>query len=312
MKKTNLLICSLIMAVACLNAGAQDLFSPISKIGYESWSKDIDKYFTKYADVNFIMPSDMMISPDILESLVMYGGDLTVTSQEGEKYSVKCSRELYRSLKLLAKHSVMTSSFVSHYMGIDGQMYFMFYNFDGARCWSPYGMCRDIVSVFEEVMKGVRGNDIKRLDKQIVVADSLRHSIKRFYSKEVIPITVSVSIPWTQDNKPAAIKHLSLYSSFGSELSSSNLDVVFTFADKDFKEEYRELYREKYGRTIQQVAHWIYALSDFADDENYVSFIVDDNVTEPQVSKDGKQYEIKLKESDLTVQKMLSLIQQAL
>jgi hypothetical protein len=123
---------------------------------------------------------------------------------------------------------------------------------------------------------------------------------------------VSVSIPWTQDNKPAAIKHLSLYSSFGSELSSSNLDVVFTFADKDFKEEYRELYREKYGRTIQQVAHWIYALSDFADDENYVSFIVDDNVTEPQVSKDGKQYEIKLKESDLTVQKMLSLIQQAL
>ena len=303
MKKTNLLICLLIMAVFYLNAGAQDLFSPISKTGYQSWDKYIDKYFTKYADVNFIMPSDMMISPDILESLVMFGGDLTVTSQEGKEYNVKCSPELYRSLKLLAKHSVMTSSYVSDYMGFDGQTYFLFYNFDGVRCWSPYGMCRDIVSVFSEVMKAVRDNDIKRLDKQIVVADSLRHSIKRFYSKEVIPITVTVSIPWTQDNKPAAIKHLSLY--------SSNLDVVFTFDNKDYKEEYRALYREKYGRTIQQVAHWIYALSDIADDENYVSFIVDDNVTEPQVSKDGKQYEIKLKESDLTARKMLSLIQLA-
>ena len=36
MKKTNLLVCSLIMAVSCLNAGAQDLFSPISKIGGSS------------------------------------------------------------------------------------------------------------------------------------------------------------------------------------------------------------------------------------------------------------------------------------
>ena len=309
MKKT-ILSLLLIMVFSGLNVGAQNLFSPITKSHYDSWSKYLDKYYNKSADVNFIMPSDMMISPSILESLVMYRGTIKVTSQEGKEYSVKCSPELYNSLKLLAKHAVMTSSYASRYQGLDGQMYFMFYKSDGAWCWSPYGMCKDIVAVFKEVMNAVRQDNLKRMDRQIVVADSLRRLVKTFYPEPGWPVIVSVSTPWTEDNKLAPIKHLSLYSSYCGDWFSNNLDVVFTFDDKDFKEEYRKLYLEKYESTIQKVAHWIYALSDFADDGYYVSFIVDDSVTEPQISKEDKQYEIKLKESDLTADKMLSLLQQ--
>ena len=300
----------LIMMISGLNAGAQNLFSPITKSHYDSWNKYLDKYYNKSADVNFIMPSDMMRSPSILESLVMYRGIIKVTSQEGKEYSVKCSPELYSSLKLLAKHAVMTSSYVSRYQGLDGQMYFMFYKSDGAWCWTPYGMCNDIVAVFKEVMNAVRQGNLKQMDRQIVAADSLRRLVKTFYPEQGWPVTVSVSIPWTEDNKLAPIKHLSLYSSYCGDWFSNNLDMVFTFDDKDFKEEYRKLYLEKYESTIQKVAHWIYALSDFADDGYYVSFIIDDSVTEPQISKEDKQYEIKLKESDLTADKMLSLLRQ--
>jgi hypothetical protein len=193
-------------------------------------------------------------------------------------------------------------------MGLDGQMYFMFYKSDGACCWSPYGICSDIVTVFKEVMNAVRDNDIKRMEKQVSAADSLRRLIKTFYPEQGWPVIVSVSTPWTEDHKLAPVKHLSLYSSFGGDIFSNNLDVVFTFSDKDFKEEYRKLYREKYESTIRQIAHKIYALSDFADDGYYFSFIVDESVTKPQISKDQKQFEIKLKESDLTVEKMLSLL----
>ena len=300
----------LIMVFSGLNVSAQNLFSPITKSHYDSWNKYLDKYYNKSADVNFIMPSDMMRSPSILESLVMYRGTIKVTSQEGKEYSVKCSPELYSSLKLLAKHAVMTSSYVSRYQGLDGQMYFMFYKSDGAWCWTPYGMCNDIVAVFEEVMNAVRQGNLKQMDRQIVAADSLRRLVKTFYPEQGWPVTVSVSIPWTEDNKLAPIKHLSLYSSYCGDWFSNNLDMVFTFDDKDFKEEYRKLYLEKYESTIQKVAHWIYALSDFADDGYYVSFIIDDSVTEPQISKEDKQYEIKLKESNLTADKMLSLLQQ--
>ena len=309
MKKNNhLLSLLLIMVLTSLNAGAQNLFSPITRSHYDFWGKYIDKYYTQSADVNLIMPSDMIISPSILESLVMYGGIIKVTSQQGKEYSVKCSPELYNSLKLLAKHTVMTSSYASRNMGLDGQMYFMFYKSDGAWCWSPYGMCSDIVTVFKEVMNAVRDNDIKRMEKQVSAADSLRRLIKTFYPEQGWPVTVSVSTPWTEDHKLAPVKHLSLYSSFGGDIFSNNLDVVFTFSDKDFKEEYRKLYLEKYESTIRQVAHKIYALSDFADDGYYFSFIVDESVTKPQISKDQKQFEIKLKESDLTVEKMLSLL----
>lgn len=298
----------LIMVFSGLNVSAQNLFSPITKSDYDSWKKYLDKYYNKSADVNFIMPFDMMRSPSILESLVMYRGTIKVTSQEGKEYSVKCSPELYSSLKLLAKHAVMTSSYASRYQGLDGQMYFMFYKSDGAWCWTPYGMCNDIVAVFKEVMNAVRQGNLKQMDRQIVAADSLRCLIKTFYPEQGWPVTVSVSTPWTEDNKLAPVKHLSLYSSFGGDIFSNNLDVVFTFSDKDFKEEYRKLYREKYESTIRQVAHKIYALSDFADDGYYFSFIVDESVTKPQISKDQKQFEIKLKESDLTVEKMISLL----
>ena len=308
MKKTNLLSLLLIIALTSLNVGAQNLFSPITKSHYDSWSKYLDKYYNKSADVNFIMPSDMMRSPSILESLVMYRGTIKVTSQEGKEYSVKCSPELYSSLKLLAKHAVMTSSYVSRYQGLDGQMYFMFYKSDGAWCWTPYGMCNDIVAVFEEVMNAVRQGNLKQMDRQIVAADSLRRLIKTFYPEKGWPVIVSVSIPWTADNELAPIKHLSLYSQFCGDIFSSNLDVVFTFSDKDFKEEYRKLYLEKYESTIQLVAHKIYALSDLADDDYYFSFIVDESVTKPEISKDQKQLEIRLKESDLTAEKMISLL----
>lgn len=72
MKKNNhLLSLLLIMALTSLNAGAQNLFSPITRSHYDSWGKYIDKYYSKSADVNLIMPSDMMISPSILISGVL-------------------------------------------------------------------------------------------------------------------------------------------------------------------------------------------------------------------------------------------------
>ena len=66
MKKNNhLLSLLLIMALTSLNAGAQNLFSPITRSHYDFWGKYIDKYYTQSADVNLIMPSDMIISPSI-------------------------------------------------------------------------------------------------------------------------------------------------------------------------------------------------------------------------------------------------------
>lgn len=308
MKKSNLLSLLLLMVVPCLNIGAQSLFSPISRWHYDSWGKYFDKYYVKSADVNLVIPSDMLISPSILESLVMYQGTIKVTSQQGKEYSVKCSPELYNSLKLLAKHAVMTSSYASRYMGVDGQMYFLFYNSDGACCWTPYGMCSDIVSVFKEVMNAVRDNDAECMDKQIAVADSLRRLVKTFYPEQGWPVTESVSISRAEGTQ---LNRLSLFSSFCGDIFSENLDVTFTFDGKDFKDEYRKLYRKKYESTIQKVTHWIYALSDFADDGYYVSFVVDDSVTEYKVSIDQKQYKIKLKESDLIADKMISLLKQA-
>jgi len=266
-----------------------------------------DKYYVKSADVNLIMPSDMMRSPSILESLVMYQGTIKVVSQQGKEYSVNCSPELYNSLRLLAKHTVMTSSYASRYMGLDGQSYFLFYQSDGACCWTPYGMCCDIVTVFKEVMSAIRDNEAERMEKQIAVADSLRRLIKTFYSEHDWPVMESVSL------RAIPVNHLDLelFSSFCDDISSVNVDVTFEFDGKDFKDEYRKLYREKYEGTIQKVAHWVYALSDFADDGYDVSFIVDDSIDEPQICIEQKQFEIKLKESDLTADKMISLLKHA-
>ncbi|MBO7112362.1 MAG: hypothetical protein J6V75_00225 [Bacteroidaceae bacterium] len=126
MKKINLLSLLLIMALTSLNAGAQNLFSPNTRSHYDYWGKYIDKYYTQSADVNLIMPSDMIISPSILESLVMNQGIIKVTSQQGKEYSVKCSPELYNSLKLLAKHTVMTSSYLKNMKAPSGRLHTRF------------------------------------------------------------------------------------------------------------------------------------------------------------------------------------------
>jgi len=100
-----------------------------------------------------------------------------------------------------------------------------------------------------------------------------------------------------------------LFSQTESSVFGSSLGVVFTFDDKNFKEEYRKQYREKNESIIQQVAYWFFTQSDLADNTYNVIFIVDDEVAkEPHLGNENR--EIKLKESDLTPDKMISLLKQ--
>ena len=153
--------------------------------------------------------------------------------------------------------------------------------------------------------EAVKANDQTRLESQIAVSDSLYRRYKTFYPRDFAAIGVSVSI----SSAPKNVYHLTLFSQTESSVFGSSLGVVFTFDDKNFKEEYRKQYREKYESIIQQVAYWFFTQSDLADNTYNVIFIVDDEVAkEPHLGNENR--EIKLKESDLTPNKMISLLKQ--
>ena len=62
--------------------------------------------------------------------------------------------------------------------------------------------------------------------------------------------------------------------------------------------------------TVSILKSGIYAQSDFADDSNFATFIVSENVSDPVVFESDKcRFIIHLKESDLVADKMISLLE---
>ncbi len=308
MKKTLFLIAAFFaVSLSNVTVSAQKAFTPISKVTYDYYDGFFDKFFERNTDACFLVEQSV-IGPDFLVSVVLKNGAVKVRTNEKE-YSMQCGRELYKTLKLLAKHAVLTASFSNKYQGFDGTSYFLFCNFDGVECWSPTGICEKAVNVFLEVGHAVMANDRERLEKQAIAADSLYHVFKTYYLEDYPVINVSVSIP----SAPESGRKLEMYSvDDGFGLPVSSFSVVFIFPGNSFREEYRKQYLERYESTLKKVAYWIYAQSDFADNSNGATFIVDESVKKPIVTKsdlgDSHIYEIRLKASDLTAKKMISLL----
>ena len=306
MRKTLFLI-TMLFALSFFNGkvSAQQAFTPISKVTYDTYDRFFDNYFEAYSDACFIV-SQSLVLPDFY-SVVLKSGIIKVRTAEKD-FSMQCSGKLYKTLKLLAKHAVLTASFAYNKQGFDGTSYFLFCNFEGVSCWCPDGICEKTVSVFNEVGKAVIANDRERLEKQIGAADSLFHVFKTYYHEDYTVINESVV---TLSNEEG--KKLELYTvDDGFRLPVSSFSVEFKFPGNSFREEYRKQYLERYESTLKKVAYWIYAQSDFADNSNGATFIVDESVKKPIVTKsdsgDSHIYEIRLKASDLTANKMISLL----
>lgn len=303
MKKTA--ITSLLVLLSCLTVSAQRAFTPISKNQYDVWDHFFDENYVNNADVQLLVDPSL-IRPVPLVSLLLSRGIIKVCSSEKE-YNIRCSNELYTSLKLLAKHAVKTANFASRYQGLDGTTYFLFTGSDGVTCWTPYGMCAQTVNLFKQVADAVKAGNRELLEKQIGVSDSLCREFKTYYHRDFVVIAVGVSIP----SAPETGHKLSLYADTGFDWSMGGLRVEFPFPGDTFKEEYRKLYFEKYEKVMQEVGYWVFAQSDFADKSNYATFIVDESISEPKaIHSETDGYVIRLKESDLTADKMLTLLQQ--
>jgi len=298
-------IMSLFVLFSCFMLSAQKAFTPISKLEYDVWRHFFDDNFLNRADVQLLVDPSL-IRPVPLVSLSLSNGVIRVCSSEKE-YSMNCSSELYTSLKLLAKHAVLTATFASRREGLDGTTYFLFSGYDGVTCWTPYGMCAETVNLFKQVADAVKAGDRELLEKQISVSDSLRHVYKTYYPQDFALISKSVSV----SSVPEAGHKLSFYADNISDWLVGGFRVDFSFPGDTFKDEYRDLYFKKYEKVLQEVAYWMVVQSDFADNSNYVWIIVDESVAEPQVfNSEYGGYGIRMKESDLTADKMLSLLKE--
>ena len=147
------------------------------------------------------------------------------------------------------------------------------------------------------------------MEKQIGAADSLYHLFKTYY-REGYPVIQKV-VAILSDNQGKRLDLFTVDDSFGLPLTT--FSVEFKFPGDSFREEYGKQYLERYESTLKKVAYWIYAQSDFADNSNVATFIVDESVSEPIVTKSDSYgshiYEIRLKASDLTAEKMISVQQ---
>ena len=296
-------IASIFLLLSCLTVNAQKAFTPISKSEYEIWGHFFDDNFQESAEVQLLV--DQIIRPAPLVSLSLVNGVIRVCSSDKE-YSMRCSRELYRSLKLLAKHAVNTANFASRYQGLDGITYFLFTGSDGVTCWTPKGMCAQTIDLFKQVADAVKAGDRELLEKQIGVSDSLCRVFKTYYPRDFVVIAVGVSIL----SAPEKGHILSLYAT-DFDWSIGGFSVDFSFPGDTFTDEYRDTYLKKYEKVMQEVGYWAFAQSDFADKSNYATFKVDESVSEPKANySETDGYVIRLKESDLTADKMLSLLKQ--
>lgn len=226
-----------------------------------------------------------------------------------------CSPELYSSLVLLTKHAVNTASFTMDRGGLDGADYYLFLNDNGVTSWSPDGLPEDACRLFEHIGTSVMAGDRERLESFTDVAGYLYHAFKGIYHENMIQTDNSLTSTWGKDN----VYTLHLSADLGSDVfklmdyqqywNVGGFQLQFRFEGDGFRDEYRKQYFERYESLLREVGYWIYVQSDFADDSNYATFIVDDSASDPVVKETGKcRFEIRLKESDLEAGKMISLL----
>lgn len=301
--KRFILISVIASAICCLNVNAQKAFRPMSMMDYKIWGEEIDRLFDTEAEVNFMFAPFHSGSP----ALSFNNGTIKVVTGEKE-YLKECDSELYSSLVFLAKHSVMTANYYTnqHY-GFDGMTYYLFYKSDGVRSWQPNGLCGQTVEVFWNVLQAVETDDDALLEQQKAIADSICKKFKTYYPEDFADIVISKSSfgsnPFNVILSLLAVTEL-------SDFLRTDLKLTFNFKRLKYRRSYKQDYLQKYEKTLQQVAYWMYVQSDFGDISNAVYFIVDD-VTEPIIGKNQYgTYEIKINEKDISVDKMVSLIQQ--
>ena len=285
-----------------LSVYAQKTFTPMSRTDYKLWGEGIDQVYDSEAEVNFIVEPSYSGSP----ALSLCDGKIKVLSGEKE-YLKECGSELYSSLVFLAKHAVMTANYYTNQRyGCDGVTYFLYYKNDGVRCWTPNGLCGQTVKVFWDVILAVTSNNDAHLEQQKAIADSTCKIFKTYYPEDFVDIVISKS---SFGSNPFNVELSLLAKTELSDFLWSDLHLTFNFKRLKYKRKYKQIYLKKYEKTLQQVAYWMYAQSDFGDKSNAVDFIVD-VVTEPEINKNQcGTYEIKINEKDITADKMVSLLQ---
>lgn len=304
MKMKRFILFSIVLLTLCsLNVYAQKAFTPMSRLDYKLWGEGIDRVYDSEAEVNFI------VEPSYSESPALSLNNGTIKVQTGEKeYLKECGSKLYSSLVFLAKHSVMTANYYTNQRhGLDGMTYFLYYKYDGVRCWMPDGLCGQTVKVFWNVIHAVTTNDDALLEQQKAIADSTCKIFKNYYPEDFADIVISKS---SFGSDPFNVELSLLAKTELSDFLRSDLYLTFNFKRLKYRRRYKQDYLQKYENILQQVAYWMYTQSDYGDKSNAVDFIVYD-VTEPEISKNQYgTYEIKINEKDITVDKMIALLQQ--
>ncbi len=293
---------------------AQNAFTPISRSSYDRNQEFFDKYFDDYSlvFVNFMMSYSLMSQPfealNIRMSPDKCAGIITVRTEKKE-FSMECSPELYSSLVLLTKHAVNTASFTMDRGGLDGADYYLFLNDYGVTGWSPVGLPQDACSLFEHIGTSVMAGDRDRLESFTAVADWLYHAFKANYHENMVRTDYGVS--WGA----YGVHTLSLFADLGFDVSSMlTYQQFFDLGGFQLKlrlddDDLERYYYQKYESLLRELAYWAYVQSDFADDSNYATFIVDDSVSAPMVKEESScRFEIRLRESDLEAEKMISLL----
>ena len=302
--KRIVLISVLASAICCLNVNAQKAFRPMSMMDYKIWGEGIDRLFDTEAEVNFMFAPFHSGSP----ALSLNNGTIKVVTGEKE-YLKECDSELYSSLVFLAKHSVMTANYYTNQnYGFDGFTFFLFYKSDGVHSWCPNGLCGQTVEVFWNVLQAVETDDNALLEQQKAIADSACKIFKSYYPEDFVDISIYKS---SFSNNPFNVElSLLAITELSEDFIRTDLQLTFNFKRLKYRRSYKQDYLRKYEKTLQQVAYWMYVQSDFGDSSNAVDFIVAD-VTDPVIGKNQYgTYEIKINEKDITVDKMVSLIQQ--
>ena len=294
---------------------AQHAFTPISKSTYDYAQDFLDRYYDKdnYALVNFMLSYSLMYEPfkalSVRMNISRNNGIITVRNKDKE-YRMECSPELYSSLLLLTKHVVNTASFINDGIGLDGATYYLFLRGKGVTAWSPEGLPGHAVKLFEHIGTSVMAGDRERVESFTPVADYLYHQFRKKYHEDMLKTGVGVSMTWP----PGSVYTLSLGADMGSDMfmpyDQGGFVLKFKFDEDSFREEYRKLYLDKYDSLLRKLGYWVYVQSDFADDSNYATFIVDDSVATPVVREEGPcQFEIRIPESALDADRMISLLE---
>ena len=299
---------------------AQNGFTPISRSSYSRNQEFIDKHFDgyAYAFVNFMMRYSLASQPFEALSIRMSekkcAGIITVRTKKKD-FSMECSPELYSSLIILAKHAVNTASFTMDRGGLDGARYLLFLNDNGVNSWSPDGLPDQAIRLFEHIGTSVMAGDRECLESFTGVADYLYHEFKNSYHENMLQTGNSLTSMWGKDR----VYTLSLSADLGSDVYKmmtyqqycdvGGFRVQFKSDGDGFRDERRK-YQAKYEDLLRKVGYWVYVQSDFADDSNFATFIVDDSVNEPEISEESPcRFNIRLKESDLVADKMISLLE---